>query len=120
MLGNGNGKQRLVEDWSEDEATFVSVPGRQSGHTKVDIVKVSLMLFCETDKIFCWYLPFQCHLPSGPGQVLRTVQHGGEDVRAGRGGLGRGRGCAVPDPRLPRLPGTARWVWRQRRRRTHL
>ena len=55
MLGNGNGKQRLVEDWSEDEATFVSVPGRQSGHTKVDIVKVSLMLFCETDKIFCWY-----------------------------------------------------------------
>lgn len=47
MLGNGNGRQRLVEDWSEDEATFVSVPGRQSvvqvgteaGHTKVDIVK---------------------------------------------------------------------------------
>ena len=55
MLGNGNGKQRLVEDWSEDEATFVSVPGRQSGHTKVDIVKVSLMLFCETDKILCLY-----------------------------------------------------------------
>ena len=49
MLGNGNGRQRLVEDWSEDEATFVSVPGRQSvvqvgteaGHTKVDIVKVT-------------------------------------------------------------------------------
>ena len=39
MLGNGNGKQRLVEDWSEDEATFVL------GHTKVDIVKVSLMNF---------------------------------------------------------------------------
>ena len=67
-----------------------------------------VLLYCNTIHI------------SGLGHVLRAVQHCDEDVRAGRGGLGRGGGRAVPDPRLPRLPGTARWVWRQRRRRGHL
>ena len=57
MLGNGNGRQRLVEDRSEDEATFVSVPGRQSvvqvgteaGRTKVDIVKVTWKIIMTID-----------------------------------------------------------------------
>ena len=46
-----------IDDWSEDEATFVSVPGRQSvvqvgteaEHTKVDIVKVTCKIIMTID-----------------------------------------------------------------------